>query len=43
MSLGFEESKLFLKDHPELKAFLIYSDENGDIKTYEANHIKLVK
>ncbi len=43
MSLGFEESKLFLKDHPELKAFLIFSDGNGEIKTYEANNIKLIK
>ncbi len=43
MALGFEESKLFLKEHPELKAFLIYSDKDGEIKTYEANHLKLVK
>ena len=29
MALGFEKSKLFLKDHPELKAFLIYIDGKG--------------
>lgn len=43
MTLGFDESKLFLNDHPELKAFLIYGDTDGNIYTYQANGIELIK
>ncbi|MEN8124791.1 MAG: FAD:protein FMN transferase [Bacteroidota bacterium] len=43
MALGFEKSKLFLKEHHELKAFLIYIDKDGEINTFEANKIELVK
>ncbi|TBX69206.1 FAD:protein FMN transferase [Flavobacterium silvisoli] len=32
--MGLEKAKLFLKQHPELQAYLIYSDENGNFKTY---------
>lgn len=41
MAMGFEKSKLFLKRHPKLKSFLIYSDENGDIKTYATDNLKI--
>jgi thiamine biosynthesis lipoprotein len=33
MAMGLEKTKLFLQNHPELKAFLIYVDENGEMKT----------
>jgi thiamine biosynthesis lipoprotein len=36
MAMGFEKAKAFLKNHPELKAFLIYSDENNKMKTYKS-------
>ena len=42
MVMGFEASKSFLKKHPELKAFLVYSDDKGNIKTYMGNHIKII-
>jgi thiamine biosynthesis lipoprotein len=35
MAMGFEKTKLFLKNHPELKAFLIYSDKNNEMKIYK--------
>ncbi len=34
MAMGLDKSKLFLEKHHELKAFLIYSDDNGEIKTF---------
>lgn len=34
MAMGFDKSRSFLKNHPELKAFLIYADKNGDTQTY---------
>jgi len=42
MVMGIEASKNFLKQHPELGAFLVYSDEKGNIKTYKTKDIKLV-
>jgi thiamine biosynthesis lipoprotein len=33
--LGLEKAKIFLKQHPEINAYLIYSDENGDYKIYQ--------
>lgn len=32
--MGLENAKQFLKEHQEIQAFLIYSDENGNFKTY---------
>ena len=43
MVMGFEPSKTFLKKHPELEAFLVYSDDKGNIKTYQTPGIKIVK
>jgi thiamine biosynthesis lipoprotein len=36
MAMGFEKTKAFLKEHPELKAFLIYIDENDAIQIYKS-------
>lgn len=36
MAMGLEKSKTFLEKHPELKVFLIYVDENHDMKTYKS-------
>ena len=38
MEMGFEKSKIFLKRHPELKAFLIYVDEKGEMQTYKSDN-----
>jgi thiamine biosynthesis lipoprotein len=34
MAMGLEKTKAFLEAHPELKAFLIYIDNNGQHATY---------
>ncbi len=34
MVMGVTKARLILKRHPELQAFLIYSDENGDFKAF---------
>ncbi|MCF6297109.1 MAG: FAD:protein FMN transferase [Flavobacteriaceae bacterium] len=34
MTMGLEGSQQFLQNHPNLKAFLIYSDNQGEMKTY---------
>lgn len=33
--LGLEKAKSFLQKHPELQAYLIYSDEKGNYQVYE--------
>lgn len=38
MEMGFEKSKDFLKNHPELKAFLIFADEKGAMQTYKSDN-----
>lgn len=38
--LGLEKAKVFLKKHPELQAYLIYSDEKGNYQVYETPGIK---
>lgn len=40
MAMGLEKTKLFLENHLELKVFLIYVDENGEIKTYKSSNLK---
>lgn len=37
--MGLEKAKTFLEKHPELQAYLIYSDENGNYRTYETPRI----
>ena len=34
MAMGLENAKEFLKDHPELNAILIYTDEKNQLKEY---------
>jgi thiamine biosynthesis lipoprotein len=38
MEMGFEKSKDFLKNHPELKAFLIFVDDKGAMQTYKSDN-----
>lgn len=40
--LGLEKAKVFLKKHPELQAYLIYSDENGNYQVYETPGLKAI-
>lgn len=40
MVMGLEKAKIFLSKHSELEAYLIYSDEKGNIKTYETDGLK---
>ncbi len=40
MAMGLKESKVFLDKHKELKVFLIFSDERGEINTYITNNLK---
>jgi len=42
MAMGLDRSVKFLKDHPELKSFLIYIDEKGDVKTYKTSNLTLI-
>jgi thiamine biosynthesis lipoprotein len=43
MALGLEGCKKMLQNHPELKAFLIYSDEQGGLKTYVSSGLEIIK
>ena len=40
MIIGLEKSKEFLAKHPELKALLVYSDQNNEVKTYKTQNIE---
>tara|TARA_R110002050_G_scaffold252628_1_gene390860 strand:+ start:16864 stop:17967 length:1104 start_codon:yes stop_codon:yes gene_type:complete len=42
MVMGFEKAKELVENHPELgmEAYLIYSDENGDMQTYYSPGLK---
>ena len=40
MIIGIEKSKEFLTKHPELKALLVYSDHNNEVKTYKTQNIE---
>lgn len=40
--MGLEKAKLFLKEHTEIQAYLIYSDENGNFKTFETEGLKSI-
>jgi len=40
--LGLEKAKIFLHKHPELQAYLIYSDEKGNYQVYETPGIKTI-
>ena len=36
MAMGLEKTRKFLEKHPELKVFLIYADEKGEINTFKS-------
>jgi thiamine biosynthesis lipoprotein len=40
--LGLEKAKVFLRKHPKLQAYLIYSDEMGNYQVYETPGIKAI-
>lgn len=40
--LGLEKAKVFLKKHPELEAYLIYSDDKGNYQIYETPGLKSI-
>jgi len=40
--LGLEKAKVFLQKHPELQAYLVYSDENGNYQVYETPRLKTI-
>ena len=40
--LGLEKAKVFLKTHPELQAYLIYSDDKGNYQIYETPGLDLI-
>lgn len=39
MSMGLEKTMGFLENRSDLKVFLIYADENGDLKTYRSENL----
>jgi thiamine biosynthesis lipoprotein len=43
MAMGYKKSKVFLDKHPELQAFLVYSDEQGKVKTYHTIDVKNIE
>lgn len=40
--MGLENAKKYFIVHPEIEAFLIYSDENGNFKTFETAGLKAI-
>lgn len=40
--MGLEKAKKFLKKHPELQVYLIYSDEKGNYQSYETSGIRSI-
>lgn len=43
MAMGFESTLLFLEKHPELRAYLIYTDQKGNTKDYTSPNLSLQK
>ncbi len=41
MVLGIEKAKEVLKKHPELKAYMIYSDKDGNYATWHTGNLKV--
>lgn len=41
MAMGLDKTLQFLENHPELKVFLIYVDENDEMKTYTSPHLEM--
>ena len=42
MVMGYKAAEKFLKLHPELQAFLVYSDDQGKIKTFKTKGVQIV-
>ena len=40
IALGFEKSKIFLKNHQELKAYLIYIDKDDKLQTFQTENFE---
>jgi len=40
--MGFEKAKVFLQKHPELQAYLIYSDDKGNYQVFESPGLKSI-
>ena len=40
MIMGVDEGKEFLNDHPEIDAYLVYSDPSGELQSYTTQGIK---
>jgi hypothetical protein len=40
MVLGLQESKVILKEQPQLKAYFIYIDENGTTQNFVSEDLK---
>ncbi|MBY0487055.1 MAG: FAD:protein FMN transferase, partial [Flavobacteriaceae bacterium] len=38
--MGLEKAKVFLEQHKELEAYIIYSDDNGNYQIFETPGIK---
>ena len=43
MAMGFEETKIFLSAHHDLKAILIYTGKEGELITYTTENLKPVE
>lgn len=41
MAMGLEKSRRFLEEHEELKAFLIFSNTDGELQTYTTDNLSL--
>ncbi|MGV6845304.1 MAG: FAD:protein FMN transferase [Lutibacter sp.] len=39
MAMGLEKTKAFLEKHQNLKAYLIYADKNGNLKTFKSKSL----
>jgi thiamine biosynthesis lipoprotein len=40
--MGLDKAKEFLATHPELQAYLIYSDDKGNYQVYETEGLKAI-
>ncbi len=40
--MGLEKAKIFLQAHPELQAYLIYSDDKGNYQVYESPGLRSI-
>ncbi len=43
MAMGFKRSIDFLKEHPELKVFLLYTDATGNYNSYKSPSLELLQ